>query len=420
MKNTNGNLFVRIRTRLNCFGLTIAMLIPVLLTGRSLKAQSRDTFATLRSQMVSEYIASEGVTNPQVLKAMRTVPRHLFVRPGLRRMAYFDQALDIGFKQTISPPFIVAYMTQVLDPQPTDRVLEIGTGSGYQAAVLSGLVAEVYTIEIVEPLGKRAASLLERLEYNNVHCKVGDGYQGWPEHAPFDKIIVTCSPEDVPQPLVEQLKEGGRMIIPLGERYQQVFHLLEKTNGKLEKTKLLPTLFVPMTGKMEELRERKPDPENPQLVNSGFELDDNNDGLADGWHYQRRSRLTDDAFAGSRALCFENNEPGRMAHMLQGLAIDGSKISRLTVNWAMKSSNIRRGSSPADVPGIAIYFFDANRLPIAHKEIGPWLADQPAWKQSNVTIDVPSTAREAIVQAGLNGATGTLCLDEFSLTPIRD
>ena len=143
-------------------------------------------------------------------------------------------ALPIGEQQTISPPFIVAYMTQEIDPQPTDRVLEIGTGSGYQAAMLSPLVKEVYTIEIVEPLGKRAARTLKRLGYKNVFAKVGDGYLGWPEAAPFDKIIVTCSPEKVPQPLVDQLKDGGLMIVPVGERYQQNLYLFRKHERRAE------------------------------------------------------------------------------------------------------------------------------------------------------------------------------------------
>jgi protein-L-isoaspartate(D-aspartate) O-methyltransferase len=381
--------------------------------------QSRDQFAEQRRRMVREFIEAEGVTNPRVLEAMRTVPRHQFVRPNLRHLAYHDQALDIGFKQTISPPFIVAYMTEVVDPQPTDRVLEIGTGSGYQAAVLSGLVESVYTIEIVEPLAKRTIRLLDRLGYDNVHCKIGDGYQGWAEHAPFDKIIVTCSPEDIPQPLVDQLKEGGKMVIPLGERYRQVFHLLEKQNGELKQTRLIPTLFVPMTGRMEELRESRPDPANPRLFNGGFEIDENMDGLADGWHYQRRSYLSEDAFAGEKALCFENRERGRMAHVLQGFAIDGREVPRLRVRWAMKSSDIRQGLDPSEAPGLMIYFFDDQRIPIERRRIGPWLADEPAWKQAVRVIDVPRAAREAIIQIGLNGATGTLCLDEISIAPVR-
>src|SRR3990172_12411296 len=143
-------------------------------------------------------------------------------------------ALPIGDQQTISPPFVVAYMTQEVDPQPTDRVLETATGSGYQAAVLSPLVRNVYTIEIVEPLGKRAARTLKKLGYKNVFVKVGDGYQGWPDAAPFDKIIVTCSPEKVPQPLVDQLRDGGLMVIPVGERYQQTLYSMRKANGELQ------------------------------------------------------------------------------------------------------------------------------------------------------------------------------------------
>ncbi|MEX2286005.1 MAG: protein-L-isoaspartate(D-aspartate) O-methyltransferase, partial [Planctomycetaceae bacterium] len=209
--------------------------------------------------MVDRFIAAEGIKNPRILSAMRTVPRHEFVEGRERTRAYDDTALPIGHSQTISPPYIVAYMTESIDPQPTDRVLEIGTGSGYQAAVLSLLAKDVYSIEIVAALGTAASDRLKRLHYDNVTVKVGDGYKGWSEHAPFDKIIVTCSPENIPAPLAEQLKDGGKMIIPLGERYQQVFHLLEKKNGKLVPTRLISTLFVPMTGQSEEERRVKPD-----------------------------------------------------------------------------------------------------------------------------------------------------------------
>ena len=167
--------------RVSLTPLVVAVLAAaVFLANRAaIHAERRDSYRPLRMEMVEEDLAAEGISNPRVLEAMRAVPRHLFVRPGLRHMAYYDQALDIGFKQTISPPFIVAYMTQVLDPQPEDRVLEIGTGSGYQAAVLSGLVKDVYTIEIVPGLGKKADKVLKRMEYDNVHVRVGDGYQGW-------------------------------------------------------------------------------------------------------------------------------------------------------------------------------------------------------------------------------------------------
>jgi protein-L-isoaspartate(D-aspartate) O-methyltransferase len=168
------------------------------------------------------------------------------VPKALWKFAYSDDPLPIGYGQTISQPFIVAFMTEQLDPKPTDRVLEIGTGSGYQAAVLSRLVAEVYTIEIIEPLAKRAEADLKRLGYNNVRVLAGDGYQGWPEHAPFDAIIVTCAPDHIPQPLVEQLRDGGRMIIPVGPSDNQQLYFLQKLGTKVEEQAVLPVRFVPM------------------------------------------------------------------------------------------------------------------------------------------------------------------------------
>lgn len=213
-------------------------------------------FAAARARMVDEQLTVvwRGISNPAVLRAMRTVPRHEFVPLAQRYAAYEDRPLPIGYGQTISQPFIVAFMTEKLAPQASDRVLEVGTGSGYQAAVLSGLVNAVYSIEIVEPLAKRAAADLARLGYGNVRVRHGDGYQGWPEAAPFDAIIVTCAPEHVPQPLLEQLKDGGRMIIPVGEHHDQQLYLLSKRGGQLQRDAVLPVRFVPMTGKAEEPR----------------------------------------------------------------------------------------------------------------------------------------------------------------------
>lgn len=201
-----------------------------------------------RREMVRTQLESRDITAPRVLEAMRTVPRHEFVPKELRGRAYQDTALPIGHGQTISQPYIVAFMTQHLAPEPDDRVLEIGTGSGYQAAVLSRLVKEVYSIEIVEPLARQATADLQRLGFRNVHVKFGDGYKGWPEHAPFDSIIVTCAPDHVPQPLVEQLREGGRMVIPVGEHGGvQELYLLHKKEGRMEQQQVLPVQFVPMT-----------------------------------------------------------------------------------------------------------------------------------------------------------------------------
>jgi len=211
-------------------------------------ADDADPTAPARRRMVQRHLAERGIANPRVLEAFRTVPRHKFLPPGTRRQAYDDESIPIGEGQTITPPFDVAFMTEALDPKPTDRVYEVGTGSGYQAAVLSRLVKDVYSVEIHEPLSVRATGVLKEVGYDNVHTRHGDGYAGWPEAAPFDAIIVTCAPEKIPPPLIEQLKEGGRMVIPLGGRFDQVVHLVEKRDGKLTDRELRPTLFVPMTG----------------------------------------------------------------------------------------------------------------------------------------------------------------------------
>jgi protein-L-isoaspartate(D-aspartate) O-methyltransferase len=204
-------------------------------------------FSAQRQRMVERQLMTRGIKDARVLAAMEKVPREEFVPADQRREAYEDGPLPIGHGQTISQPYVVAFMTQQLQPKSSDRVLEIGTGSGYQAAILAELVAEVYTIEIVEPLAKNAEATLQRRGYQNVHVKVGDGYKGWPEHAPFDAIIVTAAPDHVPQPLTEQLKEGGRMIIPVGGAFRdQELYLLEKKNGQLKKSATLPVRFVPM------------------------------------------------------------------------------------------------------------------------------------------------------------------------------
>jgi len=209
---------------------------------------STSEFAAQRQKMVEQQLKPRGIHDERVLAAMAKVPREEFVPENLRAQSYSDSALPIGHDQTISQPFIVAFMTEQLRPQPTDRVLEIGTGSGYQAAVLAELVKEVYTIEIIEPLAKDASARLARLDYNNGHVKIGDGYQGWPEVAPFDSIIVTCAPDKVPQPLRQQLKEGGRMVIPVGTGLDQQLFLLEKKEGQMAERAILPVRFVPMAG----------------------------------------------------------------------------------------------------------------------------------------------------------------------------
>jgi protein-L-isoaspartate(D-aspartate) O-methyltransferase len=201
-----------------------------------------------RARMVDQQLKARDIVSQRVLDAMRKVPRHLFVPEASRAASYGDFPLPIGHEQTISQPYIVAFMTQGLDVRPNDRVLEIGTGSGYQAAVLSVLAKEVYTIEIVAPLAERAGAALKRLGYANVHVRTGNGYLGWPEEAPFDRIMVTAAPDEVPKALVDQLKVGGIMAIPVGTTHQEL-RILRRTESGMQTLATLPVRFVPMTGK---------------------------------------------------------------------------------------------------------------------------------------------------------------------------
>lgn len=210
------------------------------------EASAGPDWAAQRQRMVEEQIRARGVTDPATLAAMLAVPRHEFVPVESRALSYRDYPLPIGHDQTISQPYIVAYMTEALRVKRGSKVLEIGTGSGYQAAVLAAMGVDVYSIEIVEPLGKRAMALLERLGYR-VRVRVGDGYRGWPAAAPFDGIVVTAAPPSIPTPLVEQLAEGGRMVVPVGRGVQDL-QVLVKTGGKLVLKDTLPVRFVPMVG----------------------------------------------------------------------------------------------------------------------------------------------------------------------------
>jgi len=220
----------------------------------SAEDHDEDTFRLLRERMVKEQISDppdyrNPVNDSEVLKAVRTVPRHLFVRPKDTARAYSDHPIPIGYGQTISQPYIVALMTEMLEVRPEHNVLEIGTGSGYQAAILSPLVHEVYTVEIVRPLGEADAERLRRLNYENVRVKVADGFYGWKEHAPFDRIIVTCAATIVPPPLIQQLKPGGKMCIPVGGQYTvQYLTMVEKSKtGEITMRKTIPVRFVPFT-----------------------------------------------------------------------------------------------------------------------------------------------------------------------------
>lgn len=382
--------------------------------------QSLRDWRRLADEMVDKEIVAAGVSNPRVIRAMRDTPRHEFVPTNQRQFAYYDMALPIGDGQTISPPFIVASMTEAIDPQLGDRVLEIGTGSGYQAAVLSPLVREVYTIEIVEPLARRASRALKRLDYTNVFARAGDGYQGWPEAAPFDKIIVTCSPEKVPQPLVDQLREGGLMVIPVGQRYQQNLYLMRKTDGELKSEALRPTLFVPMTGEAESQRKVKPDAKNPQLVNGSFEEVQEGEARNKepaGWHYQRQLTLRTDAADspdGEYYVTFHNSEPGRGCHALQGFAVDGRDVSALELSLSVRGDDIRPGAQPDQWPRVVVTFYDDRRATVGEQSVGPFVGTF-AWRLETKLLPVPLRAREAILRIGLLGATGELSLDDLRM-----
>jgi protein-L-isoaspartate(D-aspartate) O-methyltransferase len=383
------------------------------------KHASSQSLEQARNRMVDEEVVGAGIKDPRVIQSMCATPRHEFVLGKYIDRAYFDMSLPIGERQTISPPMLVAYMTEQLEPQPTDRVLEIGTGSGYQAAVLSPLVKEVYSIEIVESLGKHAKQTLKRLKYTNVFLKIGDGYLGWPEHAPFDKIIVTCSPEKVPQPLVDQLKEGGRMIIPVGERYQQVLHLLKKQDGELINEALRPTLFVPMTGKAEESRQVQPDPLHPALVNGGFEEVTGSSGEPTGWYYVRQMKVVTapDAPEGHNYVTFSNSDPGRGCRALQGFPIDGRTVHELELSCMVRGEDIAPGRVPEQAPQFAVLFLDENRATVGHVAIGPWRGTFK-WKRMTGRIKVPPHAREGIVNIGLLGGTGEVSYDDVQIRAV--
>jgi len=454
------------------------------------RAAAADALAAVRDKMVDDEIVAAGIKNPRVIAAMRATPRHEFVSASERPLAYVDMALPIGNSQTISPPYVVAYMTEQLDPQPTDKVLEIGTGSGYQAAVLSPLVQDVYTIEIVRPLGERAARTLRRLKYPNVHTRIGDGFAGWADSAPFDKIIVTCSPEKAPPALVAQLKEGGKLIVPVGERYQQTLYLFHKVDGKLAPTALLPTLFVPMTGSAEAGREVKPDPANPRIANGSFEefiedapaesppaeptpaqpaaggaatapatektapASERFVGLVPGanaapsspasggpaasgpaaplaarapgtlrpigWHYQRQLELVESPNApdGKYYVRFFNTQPGAPTRGLQGMAVDGRRVSQLDFSLWVKAVAAAQGRSEQESAVLGIVFYDENRAMLTSDFLGPWFGTFN-WRLETAQVRVPIEAREAILRIGMHGGVGELDLDDIKISVVH-
>lgn len=421
------------------------------------------------AMVLEKLVPTKMLSNVDVLRVMMRTDRSLFVPKDMRAFAFQDITLPIGAGQTISPPLIVAYMTEVLQPNPRDRVLEIGTGSGYQAAILSPLVKEVYTIEIVPSLGKRAGETLRKLGYSNVKVKIGDGYQGWDENAPFDKIIVTCSPEDIPQPLIDQLAEGGMMLIPVGERYQQFFYRCTKQNGQLTKEKLIPAYFVPMTGQAEEQRQVQPDPSNPSITGGDFETA-LADGAPEGWYYSRNVTVekAEDAPLGESVLRFDNraielaqrtkdaqervrvreqsqqvtyNDPyqeGESAaesaawendelterqhieelasHVLQGFPVDGRRVKKLCVSCSIQGIELRPFGNYQTISVGRVVFFDENREAIDSRIVLAVRAGSTDWRVYEATnIAVPRAAREGSLCLGILNGVGALRIDHVTL-----
>ena len=377
-----------------------------------------DPYEEQRRTLIEKVLKPGGVKSQDVLNAIEKTPRHEFIPEDLLDQAYLDRALPIGEAQTISSPYIVAVMTEVLQPKKTDKVLEIGTGSGYQAAVLSPLVKSVYTIEIVEELGKATTKLLDRLDYDNVFTKIGDGFQGWKENAPFDKIIVTCSPDDVPAPLVEQLKENGLLVIPVGPRYQQLLYVFRKTSGKLVTEYMRPTFFVPMTGTAEEKRTDKPDPAKPKIFNGDFEVK-GIDKFIPYWYYEFGAKLVMDpkAPAGKQVVEFSSDKPGTASMLLQGFPVDGRLVSKIRLTAASMISKVKAGATLEEQPMITIQFMDENRNQIVVAWLGPYVGNR-GWKKESRIFSVPPDSREAIIRIGLHGATGMARFDEISVEAV--
>jgi protein-L-isoaspartate(D-aspartate) O-methyltransferase len=238
------------------FILALTLFSIFLLANFSIPEDDNNIYTQRRWEMIETQIISRGIRDSKLIRAILKIPRHRFVPENLRDIAYGDNPLPIGVEQTISQPYIVALMTELLKLNNGEKVLEVGTGSGYQTAILADMGCEVYTIEIIEPLSEKAQQVLKSLGYQNIHYKIGDGYRGWPEFAPFDAIIVTAAPDHMPQSLIEQLKINGRMVIPVGAQYQELL-LIKKTNKGTDMKTVTPVRFVPMTGEAQKSKIRE-------------------------------------------------------------------------------------------------------------------------------------------------------------------
>ncbi|MGV3606304.1 MAG: protein-L-isoaspartate O-methyltransferase [Planctomycetaceae bacterium] len=375
--------------------------------------------ASARQRMVREEIEAQGIKNAALLDAMREVPRDQFIPTHRRNVAYLNVAITYGDGHVVLPPLVIAHAIEQLDPKLNDKVLVIGTGTGYSTALLSRMSKEVFSIEIDRATALTAEETLRRLKYSNIQLKVGDGFEGWKEHAPFQKIIVECSPDTVPPALIEQLDEGGSLLIPVGDDYDQTMYLMKKVNGQLETVSMWPTLLVPMKGRAEELRSSSSEkPRPPSINNGGFEeIVPGSDNLPAHWTYVRQAKVIEgERFPeGNRALQFLNDTPGHLSTAIQAFPVDGKSVSEITLSFRVWGKEIRPGLTRQQLPRLEVRFFDEKRRPCGGDWVGGWFLTFD-WVQKTRRFSVPRQAKFAIVQIGLDGATGEIRFDDLRIT----
>lgn len=370
-----------------------------------------------RRRMVSEEIEAQGIENERLLEAMREVPREQFLPLPKRKLAYLNVVVTFGDGQVILPPLVTAHLIEQLNPQKNDKVLVIGAGSGYSTALLSRMCREVDAVEIDPAIAKTAEEVFARLKFTNIKMRVGDGFEGWKEHAPYQRIIVECSPENVPQPLVDQLAEGGVLLVPVGDEFDQTMHLCQKENGKLTTLSLWPTLLLPMKGKAEELRSQSATPRDPALLNGGFEeLVPSTKDVPASWAYVRQGRAIADSSCpeGSNSLSFINVTPGVAATALQAFPVDGKKISELAIACKIWGKEVRPGQNRQQLPRVEVRFFDEKRRLVGGDWMGGWNMTFD-WVKKDHVFAVPRQAKFAVIRIGLGGAVGEIRFDDFKL-----
>jgi len=378
--------------------------------------EQADAYGDARTTMVDADLSGNGIGNERLLKAMRTIPRHRFCLPEDQKHAYADQSLPIGHKRKLASPYVTAGLIELLDPRPNDRILELGTGSGYQAAILSQLATDVYSVESIEELGKASASLLKELKCKNVHTRIGDTLEGWPEAAPFDRILFTSCSGTVPAALIDQLRERGKVVVDAVCGNEELFHLFEKQHGRLVALKVWSPFSIANADNLKQHRDEKQSPNKSEIENGDFELSE--DGKATGWYFQRQAALAEDREApNNHVLTFENKEPGRHAQAIQEVAIDGRAVVSLRLSVRAKGLEIHNSSS-ADKPSMVIRFYDAHQRPITVEPsaiLGPWRGTF-GWETYTCVSSVPKTTRKALVVISMGGATGRLTVDDAQLS----